>query len=235
MSIDPLSRLFQGGNRKTGSGMGLTKLLCLGPEAAIVPGARGSCWSRMSWRAGQTIAKWYTLSGSVLQSLQRGEMLTLNLAASASKPSQFINSRTLKLDLCSICLSPLDTIQCGKMRPLVMDLGAHLEIGIDPHWDVRSAYSLAASISFIEFFHESLEQGKAISRSGSAYSSRVRAHECIMLDCPWSASLLRRTVRASELGLRHSIEKTKLSFLLTIALFTGTVPSRQLRAVDGHL
>ncbi len=35
--------------------------------------------------------------------------------------------------------------------------------------------------------------------------------------------------------MRLSIEKTKLSFLLTIALFMGTVPSRQLRAVDGHL
>ncbi len=98
-------------------------------------------------------------------------------------------------------------------------------------------YSLAASISFIEFFHESLEQGKTILRSGiegSAYSSRVRAHECIMLDCPWYPSLLSRTIRASELGLRLSSEKAKLIFLLTIALFMGTVPSRQLRAVDGH-
>ncbi len=67
-----------------------------------------------------------------------------------------------------------------------------------------------------------MEQGKAILRSGiegSAYSLRVRAHECIMLDCPWSPSLLSRTVRASEVGLRLSSEKTKLRFLVTIALY----------------
>ncbi len=56
-----------------------------------------------------------------------------------------------------------------------------------------------------------------------------------MLDCPWPLSLFSRTVRASELGFRFKIENTKLSFLLAIALFMGTVPSRQFRAVDGHL
>ncbi len=77
--VCPLSRLFQGGNRKTGSGMGLTKLLCLGPEAAVGHGCLGGLGRRL--RNGMH-------SRVLLQSLQRGEMLPLNLAASASKPSQ---------------------------------------------------------------------------------------------------------------------------------------------------
>ncbi len=100
------------------------------------------------------------------------------------------------------------------MRPLVTELGAHFEIGGDPHRDQRSAYSWVDIISFIELFHDSLEQGKAFDRAeidGSAYTppgAGSKSGLCLFAHA-WSSSLFNRTVRARELGLRYSIARTQ--------------------------
>ncbi len=45
--VRPLSRLFRIGSRITGSGMGLSKRLCLGPEAAVGHGYLGGLGRRL--------------------------------------------------------------------------------------------------------------------------------------------------------------------------------------------
>ncbi len=53
-----------------------------------------------------------------------------------------------------------------------------------------------------------------------------------MLVWEWLAS---RTMRAREAGSKLSVAKMKFSFLLVRHMLIGSVPSRLLRATEGHL
>ncbi len=56
-----------------------------------------------------------------------------------------------------------------------------------------------------------------------------------MLVGEWLASLSRSTMRAKEAGSRLKVAKMKFNFLLVRHMLIGSVPSRLLRATEGHL